>query len=367
MKRNLYTKSSIVFLALFFFFISSCNKLELDSERQPPVVDAQAPSINNVTIANAAAFRGDSVDVSFTAKDDNGLYFLKIEYTPWKLIKSITLDETKKEYTYTARIGIPVNATIQSHNLKLSAVDIAFKEVGSSASVRVDRKPGVYTEMFVYGDVILAGSLGKGWDFRYAEGMSSQTDGTLTLVAYNYKANGEFMLISSRSSTADVLGAVAGGKVAKNAVAKFVIPAIGYHKITFNPDVLTYQVEPVTVSGSVPNLWLIGEGLVEFGGFDWDLDHAIPMVLGIPDNPNIFVIDVTRTTSAEGIIRVLKSQSWSGEIGWVSILDVDNIGDNSFELSTASSKKFILINGHSGEKYTIKVDVFLNKGIAVKK
>lgn len=39
--------------------------------------------------------------------------------------------------------------------------------------------------------------------------------------------------------------------------------------------------------------------------------------------------------------------------------------DNIFELSTASEKKFVYINGHAGEKYTIKVDVFLNKGIAV--
>lgn len=365
MKQNLYTKSLIAFLALFLVSISSCKKLELDSERQPPITDAQAPSISNVTITNAAVFRGDSVDVSFTAKDDNGLYFLKIEYSPWKLLKSITLDGTMKEYTYTTRIAIPVNAIIQSHNLKLSAVDVAFKEAVSSASARVERKPGVYTEMFVYGDVILAGSLGKGWDFKYAEGMTAQPDGTLNLVVYNYKANGEFMLISSRSSTADILGGQTGGKVAKSSAVKIVIPAIGYHKITFSPDVMTYKVEPVTATGTISNLWIIGEGLAEFGGYDWDLGHAIPMASS-PNNPNSFVKEVTRTTSAEGIIRVLTSLSWSGQIAWVSVFDVDNITDNtSFNLSK-SANKFIYIAGHQGEKYTVKVDMFLNRGIAIK-
>ncbi len=85
------------------------------------------------------------------------------------------------------------------------------------------------------------------------------------------------------------------------------------------------------------------------------------MVLGIPDNPNIFTTDVTRITSAEGVIRVLNSLSWNGEIGWLSIFDVDNIADNNFELSSSFSKKYIYINGHASEKYIIKVDVFLNK------
>lgn len=365
MKAKLFIKYAVAMVLLFSFFMSSCKKNEIDSVREPAVVDIQAPVISNVSISKAAAYRGDSVDITFTAKDDGGLYFLKVEYAPWNIIKSITLDGTMKEYTYMERIAIPANAAIQSHNLKLGAIDVGYNDVTSTASVNIERKPGVYTEMFVYGDVILAGNLGKGWNFKYAEVMASQPDGTLSLDVYNYKTNGEFMLISSRSSSADILGVDGAGKVVKNAPGKFIIPAMGYYRITFNPDFMTYKVDPINTNTTVQNMWIIGEGLVEFGGFDWDLGHAIPMVLGIPNNPNIFVIDVTRTTSAEGIIRVLKSQSWSGEIGWVSILDVDNIGDNSFELSTSSSKKFIYINGHAGEKYTVKVDVFLNKGIAV--
>jgi hypothetical protein len=219
--------------------------------------------------------------------------------------------------------------------------------------------------MFIYGDVILAGSLGKGWDYTYAEGMTPQADGTMSLVAYNYKANGELMMISARSSTADVLGAVAGMKVAKNATTKIVIPAIGYHKITFNPDVMTYQVEPVTANTVTPNLWLIGEGLEELGGVDWDLGHAFPMEVS-PGNPNIFIKEVTKTAASDGVIRALSALAWNRQIGWATMLDVDNIMDNTFELSTKPDK-FIYIGGHTGEKFIVKIDMFLNKGIAIKK
>jgi hypothetical protein len=114
-------------------------------------------------------------------------------------------------------------------------------------------------------------------------------------------------------------------------------------------------------------MWVIGEGLVESNGFDWDLSHAIPMTLFDNSNPNIYVADITRTSSADAVLKVLKDLSWSGEIGWTSLLDVDKIGTNDFTLSTASSRSFLLITGHSGEKYTVKIDIFLNKGIAVKK
>lgn len=139
MKGKLYTKSSIVFLALFSFLISSCKKLELDANRPPAVNDTQAPSISNVLISNMAAVKGDSIDIKFTAKDDNGLYFVKIDYEPWNLVRSATLDGTMKEYTYETRIKIPTNAMIQSHSLKLAALGIAFKEVSSSAAVNVVR------------------------------------------------------------------------------------------------------------------------------------------------------------------------------------------------------------------------------------
>ena len=366
MKAKLFTKYAVAMVLLFSFFMSSCKKNEIDSVREPAVVDIQAPVISNVSMSSAVANRGDSVDITFTAKDDGGLYFLKVEYVPWNIVKSITLDGTVKEYTYKERIAIPANATIQSHNLKLGAIDVGYNEVTSEASVNIERKPGVYTEMFVYGDVVLAGSLGKGWDYNYAEAMASQPDATLGIEVYNYKTNGEFLLISARSSSADILGSEGSDKVAKNATGKLIIPAIGYYRISFNPDFMTYKIDPINTNTTVLNMWVIGEGLVEFGGVDWDLGHAIPMVLSIPDNPNIFIGDVTRTTSAEGVIRVLNSLSWNGEIGWVSILDVDNIADNNFELSSSSSKKYIYINGHAGEKYVIKVDVFLNKGIAVK-
>lgn len=245
-------------------------------------------------------------------------------------------------------------------------MDAGYKEASSSVTVLVERRPGVYTEMFVYGDVILAGSLGKGWDYMYAEAMAPQPDGTLSLNVYNDKTNGQFMFISSRSSTADILGSLGGDKVDKNATAKIIIPAVGYYNIIFNPDVMTYQAVPITANSPVSALWIIGEGLTGFGGYDWDLSHAIPMTLSSPGNSNIFIQEVTRTVAAEGIIRVLSSLSWSGQIGWITVLDVDNIMDNTFEISSGADK-FIDISGHQGEIYTVKTDMFLNKGIAVKK
>lgn len=367
MKAKIISKYTFALLLLFSCFIVSCKKNELNSVREPAIVDTTPPTISKVSISSPTVFRGDSVDVTFTATDDKGLYFLKVEYSTWSLIKSITLDGTKKEYTYTVRIGILPTAAIQSHTLKVGAVDVGFNSVSSSLSINVQRKPGVYTEMFVYGDVILAGSLGKAWDYKYAEGMELQSNGTLRLDVYNYKTNGEFMFISSRSSTADILGLQGNGTVAKNATTKIVIPTIGYYRITFNPDLMTYTVATLSSTVTVLNMWVIGDGLVEFAGFDWDLSHAVPMALQTPSNSNIYIKDVTRTASSGAALRVLKSPSWSDEIGFVSILDVDNIADNTFTLSTASSKKFILINGHAGEKYTIKIDVFLNKGLAIKK
>lgn len=367
MKAKIISRYTIALLLLFSYFLVSCEKNKLESERDPAIVDTTPPVISNVSISNATAFRGDSVDVTFTATDNEGLYFLKVEYSTWSLIKSVTLDGTKNEYTYTVRIGIVPTAAIQSHTLKVGAVDVGFNSVSSSISINVQRKPGVYTEMFVYGDVILAGSLGKAWDYKYAEGMALQSNGTLRLEVYNYKTNGEFMFISSRSETADILGLQGIGTVAKNSTTKIVIPAVGYYRITFNPDLMTYAVGTLSSTVTVLNMWVIGEGLVEFAGFDWDLAHAVPMALQTPSNSNIYIKDVTRTASSTAALRVLKSLSWSNEIGFVSILDVDNIADNTFTLSTASSKKFILITGHAGEKYTIKIDIFLNKGIAVKK
>lgn len=139
MKAKLFMKYTIAIVLLFSFFMSSCTKIEINSVREPAIADTQSPSISNILISNTAAFRGDSLDIKFTAKDDNGLYFLKVEYIPWGIIESITLDGTMKEYTYAVRIRIPTDADIQSHNLKLGAIDVAFKEVSSLTSVNVER------------------------------------------------------------------------------------------------------------------------------------------------------------------------------------------------------------------------------------
>lgn len=367
MKAKIISKYTIAILLLLSCFIVSCKKNEIDSVRKPAIIDTAPPSITSVSISSPTAFRGDSVDVTVTFADDNGLYYLKVEYETWDLIKSLTLDGTKKDYTLTVRIGISSTAAIQSHTLKVGAVDVGFNDVSSSVSIDVQRKPGIYTEMFVYGDVILAGSLGKAWDYQYAEGMAVQPNGTLTLDVYNYKTNGEFMFLSARSATADILGLKGATGLEKGSTTKIVIPAIGYYTITFNPDFTTYKVVALSSSSTVLNMWIIGDGLVESDGFDWDLTHAVPMILQDISNPNIYIKDITRTESAQAAIKMLTSLSWSGEISWVSVLDVDNIADNTFSLSTASSKKYVLITGHSGEVFTFKIDVFLNKGIAIKK
>lgn len=366
MKTKIISFYYVVIILFTVCMILSCEKNELDSERDAAIIDNNPPSISNVSISKSNVFRGDSIDITFTAADDKGIYFLKVEYSPWNLVKFVTLDGSKKEFTYTVRIGVSNTATFKQHAMKLGVIDIGFNDASTLQTVTVDRKPNVYTQMFVYGDIILAGSLGKGWDYKYAEPMALQSDGTLNLDVYNYKPSCEFLFISSRNSTAEIIGLSGIGHISNTHSTKVTLPqTIGYYRISFNPDVMTYTISTISQTATVLKMWLYGEGLVETGGYDWDINHTIPMSLFNSANPNIYVADITRNNSATGKIKALKSTSVNGEIGWISEFDVDNIGNNNFNLSTATGKHNAVINGGSGSKYKVKIDIQLNKGVVV--
>jgi hypothetical protein len=361
--KNEFMKSTLALkilfaLSLMVFFIS-CKK---DKEAVEP--DTKAAAISNVAVSKAVAYRGDSVEISFTAKDNVGLNSLKIEYAPWNFVKNVAFDGVLKTYTLKAKIPVPENAVFQVHPIKLTVTDM-FNNVSTvNANLNVADKPAEYTEMYVYGDVTLAASLGKAWEKNYAEMMTFNPDLTFTINVYNYKTNGEFLFVSSRMNTSDVLGKSGADKAAKTSTTKFVLPTVGYYTILLNAVTLKYTVTPLTMPTAASNLWIVGQGLVEFNGNEWDPGNAIPM-MSDPNNPNIFTKVVTRANDSEGVLKLLSAQNWGAEIGWTSILNVDDFANNDFSLTT-SNRKFILINGHPNERYTIKVDRFLNKGIAVK-
>lgn len=357
MKSNLAIKIFLLFSLMAF--VISCKK-----EKEATVPDTKAAAISNIKLSKPVAYRGDSVEVSFTAKDNIGLNNLKIEYAPWNFVKNVAFDGVLKTYTLNTKILVPDNAVYQIHPINLTVTDM-FNNVSTvDVNLSVQEKPAEYTEMFVYGDVILAASLGKGWDNRYAEKMTFNPDLSFTMNVYSSKINSEFYFLSKRSNTADVLGKSGVDQAAKTSATKFLLPSVGYYTIVLNAVTLKYSVMPIATPIAASDLWIVGQGLVDFNGFEWDPGNAIPMMSDV-NNPNLFTKVVTRANDAEAVLKLLNAPNWGGEIGWTSILNVDDFASNDFSLTTVN-RKFILIAGHANERYTIKVDRFLNRGIAVK-
>lgn len=131
MKAKILSEYLIVLSLFSLAFFNSCEKgFDQYSEPAPKIVDTTPPTITLITAASFTAHQGDSIDISFTAKDDKGLYFVKVENTPnsWKFAKTKSFANPPKEYVFSVRVGVPSTAAYQVYNLVLGTIDVGYND-----------------------------------------------------------------------------------------------------------------------------------------------------------------------------------------------------------------------------------------------
>ena len=141
MKAKIISNYFVVISLFLLVSISSCKKQDYDgfADPAPKIVDNIAPTITLITATSFSAHRGDSLDISFTAKDDKGLYFVKVESDAesWLFAKSKSFAIPPKEYKYAVRVGIPDEAPFQDYDLVLGAIDEGYNDAKVTVTVTV--------------------------------------------------------------------------------------------------------------------------------------------------------------------------------------------------------------------------------------
>ena len=132
MKTKILSEYLIVISVFSLTCFSSCEKFNYDQyiEPEPKIVDNIPPTITLITNASFVGHKGDSIDISFTAKDDEGLYFVKAEstYGDWKFLNTKAFANPPKEHVFSVRVGIPSTVDYQVYNLVLGAIDVGYND-----------------------------------------------------------------------------------------------------------------------------------------------------------------------------------------------------------------------------------------------
>ena len=141
MKAKILSKYLVILTFLTLAFFSSCERPSYDqyATPSPKIIDTIPPTIYLVTAATFTAHRGDSLDISFTAKDDKGLYFVKVESDAdsWSFAKTKSFAVPPKEFLFAVRVGVPAEADYQDYDLVLGAIDEGYNDAKVIVTVTV--------------------------------------------------------------------------------------------------------------------------------------------------------------------------------------------------------------------------------------
>ncbi|HBX19770.1 MAG TPA: hypothetical protein DEF88_04925, partial [Porphyromonadaceae bacterium] len=254
----------------------------------------------------------------------------------WQINKNIT-DGLKagKKYVYTI--------TVTKSGVEVEGEITPWGEVTGDAEAVI--KP--IDNLFVYGDVILAGKLeGAGYRQEFAEIMEKRADGSLELLIYNHKENGEFLFISSRGSDAEIYGKEGENGIKKNSEEKFIIPEKGYHKIIFDRTNKTYSTEKIDPADPIKeNVWIWGDGFVEITTA-WNVSGGVQMDKH-SENPNLFIKTITRNQN-DSPPATFRLSDGTYTFNWKEELNLDNFASHSFVLGGNVEEGYAVIPGNQG-------------------
>lgn len=359
---NIFYSLLVLVVALY-----GCKEdMEFEFPDQGNDGNINGPTIE-VTSEDVVGYKGDTITLSVDVSDLVGVSFVKADYEPWEVSEGEHFESTPASLTHEFKIVIPYSTSFGTHHILLGALNTGELDVTLTTPVEVVRKPGVPQEMYLMGDMAFVGSLGKGWEQKYADRMVENEFGMFEVTVYNATKDGEFIFVENREDGAQMgLDPDDATKVAKGSDTKISISGVGYHTVAINPETMEFEVAEESVTNT-PNekCYIVGSGFEEFP--DWTPAASLEMDKN-SDNPNEFNAVVTRSADAEGYSKFLiENTGWSTIIAWDTDFVVEDFGDNSYDLEYVDDGvlKGAYYTNDAGELYSIKLDYAISRAVVL--
>lgn len=361
-------KYKIIFtinIILATFFLLSCEK---DKEPSWPVGsdNPNGPVVNVSNTDKEQYYKGDVVIFTCDVEDEEGIIFLKVENKEWNLLDSLVFDTPVTSVNHEFKITVPRSASLGISVLNIAALNKNFIDNTNTAAVNIVKNPNVLSHMFAIGDMTFSASLGKGWDNMYADRLTEDDNGNLSVMVYNTVENGEFICLESRNKDAEFYGVDPddANKLKLGSSTKITIPELGYHLIEVDPDPksLAFTVIKQSITNyEYTDCYFLADGFEEVP--TWDKNKVL-LLTPNSNNPNEHNAVVTRNSNSTARNKFLGVQgSWYPIYRWVDDYNVSEFGDNSFNITMEDGAGDSSFAGDEGQVYRVKLDYIISKAI----
>ena len=196
----------------------------------------------------------------------------------------ITLSSNPTEYVLDLAVLVPADAEKKNHNITVTALNIKNRTTGFNISLNLSGEETVYENIYI------AGSF-QWWTWNPQVGFPMDQDSEnaewFETQVHVWDDYNEIKFIGQLDWAPDNWGLVDGNDPSKGMIndessAAVKLPVNGanpaYYILRFNPYHMKYEYTQITdVIESIPELYIVGKGFVDYPDLDWNPSAAIKM------------------------------------------------------------------------------------------
>jgi hypothetical protein len=331
-------------------------------------VDVATSPESSDMVSNIKAAPGTEIQITGTILDKQGLESITVSGPGIGLDTLITLSSNPTEYLLDLIALVPADAEKKNHNITVTALNIKNRTTGFNISLNLSGEETVYENIYI------AGSF-QWWTWNPQVGFPMDQDSEnpewFETQVHVWDDYNEIKFIGQLDWAPDNWGLIDGNDPSKGMVndensAAVKLPVDGgnpaYYNLRFNPYQMKYEYTRLTdVIESIPELYIVGKGFVDYPDLDWNPSAAIKMTKNPWDfGEHIFLIENLVFSDEVDLKFIGQNTGWGpydagfevgGEVEapqtWVKIKEGDGTADLKFR-------------GQAGS-YTILFDYYLKR------